>query len=436
MCKITKENDSLQRQTENKDEDSHVPPIKKNVPELRFPEFEGEWKEVQIKDIANIVGGGTPSTKNKDFWNGKINWFTPTEVGENKYLFNSERKITEKGLEKSSATLLPINTILLTTRATIGRRSIILKKSTTNQGFQSLTIKNNSNVEFIYYLLDTLEKILLRKSCGSTFLELSKKELKKINIIIPIIEEQEKIANFLSAIDKKIGFMEKTLKQNIKEKTYYLQNLFPNENKIPLIRFSEFNDNWQIRKIKEVLNISGRIGFRGYTQKDFVKKGEGALTIGAKHITSNNKLKLVEPEYISWNKYYESPEIMIQKGDILLSKTGTIGKVTLINKEIGEATINPNLVLLNDFKADRKFLYYLMSTYNFKKELLRYSTTTSVPMINQENINNISIKIPSHDEQIRIVKVLTTIDRKIDLNNKKLNHLKQLKKGLLQKMFC
>lgn len=209
MCKITKENDSLQRQTENKDEDSHVPPIKKNVPELRFPEFEGEWKEVQIKDIANIVGGGTPSTKNKDFWNGKINWFTPTEVGENKYLFNSERKITEKGLEKSSATLLPINTILLTTRATIGRRSIILKKSTTNQGFQSLTIKNNSNVEFIYYLLDTLEKILLRKSCGSTFLELSKKELKKINIIIPIIEEQEKIANFLSAIDKKIGFMEK-----------------------------------------------------------------------------------------------------------------------------------------------------------------------------------------------------------------------------------
>lgn len=299
-----------------------------------------------------------------------------------------------------------------------------------------MTIKNNSNVEFIYYLLDTLEKILLRKSCGSTFLELSKKELKKINIIIPIIEEQEKIANFLSAIDKKIELMEKTLKQNIKEKTYYLQNLFPNENKIPLIRFSEFNDNWQIRKIKEVLNISGRIGFRGYTQKDFVKKGEGALTIGAKHITSNNKLKLVEPEYISWNKYYESPEIMIQKGDILLSKTGTIGKVTLINKEIGEATINPNLVLLNDFKADRKFLYYLMSTYNFKKELLRYSTTTSVPMINQENINNISIKIPSHDEQIRIVKVLTTIDRKIDLNNKKLNHLKQLKKGLLQKMFC
>ena len=297
-------------------------------------------------------------------------------------------------------------------------------------------IQINQNYLLYYINTGALKKLIEKNRTDNAQPKLALKEIRKMSIIFPSDEEQEKIANFLSAIDKKIELMEKTLKQNIKEKTYYLQNLFPNENKIPLIRFSEFNDNWQIRKIKEVLNISGRIGFRGYTQKDFVKKGEGALTIGAKHITSNNKLKLVEPEYISWNKYYESPEIMIQKGDILLSKTGTIGKVTLINKEIGEATINPNLVLLNDFKADRTFSYYLMSTYNFKKELLRYSTTTSVPMINQENINNISIKIPSHDEQIRIVKVLTTIDRKIDLNNKKLNHLKQLKKGLLQKMFC
>lgn len=402
---------------------------KQNVPEIRYDDFEGDWEEKYLKDACII----NPKTEIPEIFN----YIDLESV--NSGILTDTQKINKKDAPSRAQRKLDKQDILFATVRPYQQNNYYFNLDGTyvaSTGYAQ--IKANENSQYLYYFLHTKQflKEVMKRCTGTSYPAINSNDLKTIKIKIPSNKEQEKIASLLSYLDQKIELMEKTLKQNIKEKTYYLQNLFPNENKIPLIRFSEFNDNWQIRKIKEVLNISGRIGFRGYTQKDFVKKGEGALTIGAKHITSNNKLKLVEPEYISWNKYYESPEIMIQKGDILLSKTGTIGKVTLINKEIGEATINPNLVLLNDFKADRKFLYYLMSTYNFKKELLRYSTTTSVPMINQENINNISIKIPSHDEQIRIVKVLTTIDRKIDLNNKKLNHLKQLKKGLLQKMFC
>ena len=410
MCEITKENDSLQRQTENKDEDSHVPPIKKNVPELRFPEFEGEWKEVQIKDIANIVGGGTPSTKNKDFWNGKINWFTPTEVGENKYLFNSERKITEKGLEKSSATLLPINTILLTTRATIGRRSIILKKSTTNQGFQSLTIKNNSNVEFIYYLLDILEKILLRKSCGSTFLELSKKELKKINIIIPIIEEQEKIADFLSAIDKKIELMEKkhTLYQSIKK--YILSNIFPVNNKKPSLRFKEFKNERKLFKLNEILSYSSSKHSLNKLEDNIGKYG----LYGAEGVVKYVNFFDMDKEYISIIKD-GAGVCRLHLCKPYSSIVGTMGYLTLKNT-------NYNL----------KYIYYQLLTLNLKK----YIIGTTIPHIYFKDYSKEYILLPNLIEQGKIANLMLLLDTKIMKIQKQIDNLKKFKKGLLQKMFC
>ena len=416
MCKITKENDSLQRQTENKDEDSQKIQGNKNIPELRFPEFEGEWKEVQIKDIANIVGGGTPSTKNKDFWNGKINWFTPTEVGENKYLFNSERKITEKGLEKSSATLLPINTILLTTRATIGRRSIILKKSTTNQGFQSLTIKNNSNVEFIYYLLDTLKKILLRKSCGSTFLELSKKELKKINIIIPIIEEQEKIANFLSAIDKKIGFMEKTNKNYQRVLKYYIHKLLE-------IGDKEHN---QLIQIKDCIIESKEKNLNGlnlpiisstldgiFLQSDYFDNDSVAIDV--------TKYKIIPRNYFTYRS---------------MSDTG-IFKFNIQNlyERALVSSAYPVFKVKSEINSDY-FKYYLNYSNMMKKQLYINKEGGTRYALSISKFKKMNIILPSSKVQTKISNVINSLNKKYEINNKKLHYLKQFKKGLLQKMFC
>ena len=111
------------------------------VPKLRFKEFKNTWQKMKIKDIAVVIGGGTPDTNNVEYWNGNINWFTPSEIGKQKYINKSERKITYLGLKNSSARLLPIGTILLTSRATIGEASILLEEGCTNQGFQSLIAK-------------------------------------------------------------------------------------------------------------------------------------------------------------------------------------------------------------------------------------------------------------------------------------------------------
>ena len=177
---------------------------------MRFPEFNGEWETKLINDLAVVIGGGTPDTTIKSYWDGEIQWFTPSEIGKNKYVDSSLRTITEEGLNNSSAKLLPPNTILLSSRATIGECSLSLRECATNQGFQSLVSKK-CYVDFLYYLIQTKKRDLIRKSCGSTFLEISANEVRKIQVSVPTDVEQQKIAGLLSLIDERIATQNKII---------------------------------------------------------------------------------------------------------------------------------------------------------------------------------------------------------------------------------
>ena len=184
------------------------------------------WEHVCIHDIAMVVGGGTPDTNVKDYWDGNIQWFTPSEIGKEKYAIVSERTISQAGLDNSSAKLLPANTILLSTRATIGECSIAKKECCTNQGFQSL-IATKVTPEFLYYLIQTKKRDLLSKASGSTFSEISANEVRKIHICIPTTaKEQEALVQPLSAYDEKIETECKILYLYKLQKQFLLSKLF------------------------------------------------------------------------------------------------------------------------------------------------------------------------------------------------------------------
>ena len=185
-----------------------------------------DWAHLCIKDIATVIGGGTPDTNVKDYWDGNIQWFTPSEIGKEKYVSISERTISQTGLENSSAKLLPPNTILLSTRATIGECSIAKQECCTNQGFQSL-IASKVTPEFLYYLIQTKKKDLLSKASGSTFAEISANEVRKIPVCIPAtIKEQEAIVCPLTACDKKIEVEEEIRHLYERQKQYFLNQMF------------------------------------------------------------------------------------------------------------------------------------------------------------------------------------------------------------------
>ena len=219
---------------------------KGNVPNLRFPEFSGEWEKCTINDLATVVGGGTPDTTVKSYWGGDIQWFTPSEIGKNKYVDFSLRTITRDGLDNSSAKLLPLHTILLSSRATVGECSIASNECTTNQGFQSLIAKQ-CNIDFLYYLIQTKKKDLIRNACGSTFLEISANEIRKIKVAVPVQNEQEQIAKLLSLVDERIATQNKIIEDLKKLKSAISKKLL-------------CNNKWMTYKIQDIAEIGrGRV---------------------------------------------------------------------------------------------------------------------------------------------------------------------------------
>lgn len=130
-----------------------------NVPEIRFKGFTNAWEQRKLRDVADIVGGGTPSTSNSEYWDGDIDWYAPAEISDQIYIESSERKITPKGFENSSAKMLPIGTVLFTSRAGIGKTAILRKEGCTNQGFQSIVPHiNELDSYFIFSRTEELKR--------------------------------------------------------------------------------------------------------------------------------------------------------------------------------------------------------------------------------------------------------------------------------------
>jgi type I restriction enzyme S subunit len=197
--------------------------------ELRFKREDGgefpEWEEKRLGDVCEIAGGGTPDTDVPEYWNGDIQWFTPTEI-KGKYVSKSKRTITKLGLQKSNAVLLPVGTILFTSRATIGEISFATEECATNQGFQSVIVSKGTSSEFVYQWILWNRQAFLTKAQGSTFIELSKKEMVEIPIQLPSLEEQTRIAGFLMALDAKVAGVAQAVAAAQRWKKGLLQQMF------------------------------------------------------------------------------------------------------------------------------------------------------------------------------------------------------------------
>ena len=200
----------------------------KVVPEIRFEGFTEDWEQRKLGNIADIVGGGTPSTSKDEYWNGDIDWYAPAEIADQIYVDSSERKITEEGFNNSSAKMLPVGAVLFTSRAGIGKMAILRKKSCTNQGFQSIVPhKNELDSYFIYSRSEELKRYGETVGAGSTFVEVSGKQMAAMNLMMPpTIEEQIKIGDYFASLDHLITLHQHKCDELVKIKKYMLQNMF------------------------------------------------------------------------------------------------------------------------------------------------------------------------------------------------------------------
>lgn len=196
-----------------------------------------DWEVVELEKVAEIKSGGTPSTNRSEFWNGHILWCTPTDITSlsGKYLSDTNRKITEMGLNNSAAELLPIGSVLMTSRATIGECAIAKRPMTTNQGFKNFICNRTVNNEFLYYLLSSQKDKFIELCNGSTFLEISTTQVRKFKITIPkSTTEQTAIAQLLSDMDAEIEALECRLKKTQSLKQSMMQALLTGKIRLPL----------------------------------------------------------------------------------------------------------------------------------------------------------------------------------------------------------
>jgi type I restriction enzyme, S subunit len=176
----------------------------------RLPGFSDEWQEKRLGELAEIISGGTPKTSEPAYWGGGIKWCTPTDITgcPGKYLIDTERSISQLGLNSSGARLLPAGALLLCSRATIGELKIASGQVCTNQGFKSLICHPGVSNEYLYYKLATMKAQMVERAFGSTFLEISKANVAALEISTPALSEQSAIAAVLSDMDAELSALE------------------------------------------------------------------------------------------------------------------------------------------------------------------------------------------------------------------------------------
>ncbi len=359
------------------------------------------WQKVRLGDIAEIIGGGTPSTQITSFWNGSINWFTPTEIGITKYVYKSQRTITPLGLKKSSTKLLPIGTILLTSRASIGDCAILKVVATTNQGFQSLIPLEKINNEFLYYLMLTLKNKLLKLASGSTFLEVSPNKIKNLLIPLPPLNEQIAIANILSDVDRYLYSLDALiLKKESVKKALSFELLSQRK------RLKGFNQAWQKVRLGDILSYEQPTKFLVATTQYLQKGFTPILTAGKTFILgyTNDKHGI----------YTNIPVI-------IFDDFTTDSKMVNFPFKVKSSAIKI-LSLRDNNQADLKYIYE-------KLTLLKHQVTDHKRYWIDE-FSNIEILLPPLNEQIAIANILSDVDSEItSLKNKK-RQFENIKKAL------
>lgn len=377
-----------------------------------------EWEVSSLDYFGDIYSGGTPDTEVAEYWNGDIAWCTPSDITklDTKYIESTEVKITAKGLKESSATLLPPRSIVVCTRATIGSAAICNTEIATNQGFKNIITNETANPEWLYYNIIYSKPRLVRLGCGSTFLEVSKKDFSRFKIVAPLLEEQRKIAEVLGVWDEAIEKQARLIEKLALRKRGLMQRLLSAKLRLP-----GFSEPWKIHKLQEL-----------FTERNETNRTDLPLL----SITGDRGVILkTESEKRDTSNDDKSKYKRIAKGDIGYNTMRMWqGRSALSGLE---GIVSPAYtIVVPNTDVDGYYMSVL-----FKQPRLIYDFWTHSQGLVGDTLNckyrdfgQVHIYYPPLAEQKAITEVLTAADREIELAKEKLERLRRQKHGLMQQL--
>ncbi len=384
----------------------------KKVPKLRFPEFSGEWVEKKLGEVA-VIKKGIQLNKLNMIEKGQ---YPVINGGINASGYTNEFNANE-------------NTITISEGGnSCGYVSFIKTKFWC--GGHCYKLENTKmNKKYLYFVLKKEESKIMRLRVGSGLPNIQKNDLVKYKLYFPpTLEEQEKIAFFLSAIDEKIEIVSKKIEKLKEYKKGLLQKLLSVKDGEPELRFPQFSGKWVERRLGEVTKIYDGI----HQTPKYTDSGVPFFSV--ENITQNN---FTDTKFISEEAYEKGfKNKKIEKGDILITRIGDIGSVKDFDKNIKAGYYVSVALIKNSKHYVSKFLKFYIETKNFQKELYQRTLQIAFPKkINLNEIGKCKIKLPpTLEEQQKIASFLSEVDEKIEINQQKLTKLQEYKKGLLQQM--
>ena len=388
------------------------------------------WEIKTLGEISQIINGGTPDTTVQKFWDGDNLWITPKDMGklDGIYVNDTFRKITDEGIKNSSAKILPINSIILSSRAPIGHLAINKRPISTNQGCKGLVPKNGVDTLYLYYFLSKSVELLNSLGTGATFKELSGSKLGTVEIPIPPLPEQQRIVVILEEAFAAIAKAKVNAEQNFKNAKElfesYLQQLFEKK-----------GESWEERTLKEVC-----AKITDGTHQTPKYYDDGVIFLSSKNVTSG-KINWDNIKYIDEIQHIQMHKRVAPRvGDILLAKNGTTGVAAMVDRDvIFDIYVSlAHIRVLN--KVTPEFMLYFINSPVAKKQFNKRLKGSGVPNLHLEEIREVVISFPkSTDEQKTIVKKLDALSaetKKLEaIYQAIINNLEELKKSILQKAF-
>ncbi|HEB2213762.1 TPA: restriction endonuclease subunit S [Staphylococcus aureus] len=411
---------------------------KKNVPELRFPGFEGEWEEKKLGEIFQIISGSTPLKSNKKFYeNGNINWVKTTDLNNSK-VTHSKEKITEYAMNSLKLKLVPKNSVLIAMYGgfnQIGRTGLLKIDATINQAISALLMNHETNPEFIQAYLNYQVKGWKRYAASSRKdPNITKKDIEQFKVPYVSINEQQKIGEFFSKLDRQIGLEEQKLELLQQQKKGYMQKIFSQE-----LRFKDENGEdypeWEEKQLGE-LGVT-YAGLSGKAKEDF---GFGKdVYVSYVNVFKNNIATLEMVENVSIKPGEKQNNVKF--GDILFTTSSEVPH------EVGMSSVwlyEKDNVYLNSFCFGFRttvsfinpiFLARYLRSFEMRKLITILAQGSTRFNISKKELMKLIVKIPRLDEQNRIINLFSILDGGIELQSMKVRKLKKRKQGLLQKMF-
>jgi len=399
------------------------------------------WEKTTLDQFGEVVSGGTPDRNNPAYWKGEIPWVTPSEIttSTGKYLYDTREKITRAGLNASSAKLLPVNSLLITSRATLGEIAIAAIPISTNQGFKSIIPNNDTDPVFAYYLIKTLKGEMVRLSSGTTFLEISKGDFSRIIAHRPELLEQTRIAYVLDIIDEAIAWTEEVIAKLKQVRAGMLHDLLSyglDENgrlRDPIAHPEQFKDSplglipreWHTNSLRQ-LNDFISYGFTN----PMPTTSEGPWMLTAFDI-GDGQIKFGGARHTSQNAFDTrlSPKSKPKVGDILVTKDGTLGRVARVDHSA--ICINQSVAVLHPRQeTDANFVLQFLRSPSGQRAMLAEAGGSTIKHIYITKLAEVIVPYPEETERRQITQMLSDSELQIQNEESVLEKLKNLKSGL------